>query len=64
MKTYTLRWWKSPFASVTITIEGTNLDHLRMFAWDEAKKKGWTPRKWYQWWRWFDTSSQTKGSDL
>jgi len=22
---------------------------------EEAKKAGWTPRRWWQWWRWNDT---------
>lgn len=63
MHSYTMRWWKSPFASVTITMDGTNPDHLKQFVWDEAYLKGYKPRKWYEIWRWFDTGFPSKGTE-
>jgi hypothetical protein len=39
----------------TVHYRGTNLDHCRRMAIDDAMRAGWTPPKWWQLWRWDDT---------
>lgn len=57
--TYIIRWWKSPFASVTIEMSGNN---AQGYAWFAALERGWKPRKWYEIWRWFDCEYYTNKS--
>jgi len=38
-----------------VHVSGTNPEHVRKLAIDSAKEMGWTPPKWWQFWRWDDT---------
>lgn len=48
-------WHEFPNCRLMVHVSGTNMDHVRAEAIRAAKKMGWTPPKWWQFWRWSDT---------
>jgi hypothetical protein len=51
-----IRWTRSDGAVLSVIVRdcGSHEEALRM-AIDDAKSMGWTPPKWWQWWRWDET---------
>jgi hypothetical protein len=51
-----IRWTRSDGAVLSVIVGdyGSHEEALRT-AIDDAKSMGWTPPKWWQWWRWDET---------
>lgn len=50
---YTVRWKDFDGTLHTVKIiEMRSMEDAKRYAFECAKKQGYTPRKWWQWWRW------------
>lgn len=48
--------WRDPISTVTVEVSGySSPDAAFAAALDDAKAAGWTPPKWWQWWRWTES---------
>jgi hypothetical protein len=55
-----VRWTKFDGSKHTLEINDCDtLDEAVQTAFREAIKCGWTPPRWWQWWRWGDTPAPT-----
>jgi len=55
MTSYTIRWNTRDGTRHSVTVtdpDNTGAGAVRSMARMEAKRSGWTPRRWWQWWRW------------
>jgi hypothetical protein len=54
--TQTIRWHDRDGGMHTVESGScVNKDYASFSAWLEAKKAGWTPPRWWEWWRFGDT---------
>lgn len=52
--------WNSLVGVHSVKVEGCETpEEARSTALRMAKKGGWTPPRWWQWWRWADRSYET-----
>jgi hypothetical protein len=60
-----IKWTIKPGHTKSISVEGNegqSLESVQAMAAAYAKQWGWTPPKWWQWWRWNDTRLPNKAS--
>lgn len=51
-----IRWTDFDGSKTTVSVNGfETLEEARAAAVRSAKDSGWTPPRWWQWWRWEDT---------
>lgn len=54
-RAFSVEWTDFSGTWSCITVSRKTTEEAETAAFEEAKHFGWTPRKWWQWWRWDDT---------
>lgn len=58
---FAVRWTKFDGTTETAAVSGCESEaEARREAFRIARKNGWTPPRWWQWWRWGDTQISTE----
>ena len=50
-----VRWTRFDGNSAVTEVFGDNLGEVRCKGWEFAARSGWTPIRWWKFWRWGDT---------
>jgi len=57
---YTVKWNERSGTHTEITVSDCpDMETAKREAFASAKESGWTPRKWWQWWRWDENAQQS-----